>query len=78
MADHRIGSDRKTDIEAGGLGPTQYIPAPAGPRHAVPEGQDVALCGHRPRHVFDGTSWPGMPGRNGFACELCVEAARGS
>jgi hypothetical protein len=75
----RIGTDRAGRIPMPGLGSghTQHLDQPQGLRHAVPDGTDTALCGHRPAHVFDGTRWPGIPGRDGHPCPDCLTASKG-
>jgi hypothetical protein len=72
---YRIGTDQARNVTSNGMGPTQHHKLFVGVRHAVPDNEDTALCGHRPQHVFAGTSWPGIPGRDGFACEACSAAA---
>jgi len=73
----RIGTDDVSRIAASSLA-SRHVPhveGPRGLRHAVPDGTETALCGHEPQYVFDGTSWPGMPGRDGFPCEDCRAVA---
>lgn len=69
----RIGTDDVHRIAAPSLAASHvpHVESPRGIRHAVPHGTDTALCGYEPRYVFDATSWPGMPGRDGFACDDC-------
>ncbi len=73
----RIGTDDVRQIPTPDLSSTftQHVESPRGLRHAVPDGTDTALCDHQPRHVFDGTSWPGMPGRDGRPCPACLTAS---
>lgn len=72
----RIGTDDSHDVPAPDL--RQYsspMTIGRGVRHAVPDGESVALCGHEPAHISESSSWPGMRS-HGLRCEACNDAVQ--
>ncbi len=66
----RIGTDDSHDVQDPGLGYSRPRTIGRGVRHAVPDGQSTALCGHEPAHISETSRWPGMRS-HGLRCEAC-------
>jgi hypothetical protein len=74
-----VGSDNVISIPRRGLGSgrlhQQTERGPGRPRHAVPEGTRVAVCGYEPGRVWDAIAWPGGMGSSDDLCTSCHEVA---
>jgi hypothetical protein len=52
---------------------SEVITVPVGVRHAVATGAVIALCGHEPRYILEGTTFPGF-GSIDDLCPECLDA----